>query len=142
MDLTLVSFDLVAVLALVFGLYAPRHHRRDLVTAFLGVNLGVLAVSTILAVSFHRELGEILYAGCGVSRNESGLRRALEAVGELRTAFWSDVRVVGAAGRLNQELEKALRVADFLELAEIMVLDALDRRESAGAHFREEFSTP
>ena len=93
-------------------------------------------------VSFHRELGEILYAGCGVSRNESGLRRALEAVGELRTAFWSDVRVVGAAGRLNQELEKALRVADFLELAEIMVLDALDRRESAGAHFREEFSTP
>ena len=60
---------------------------------------------------------------------------------ELRAEFWADVKIVGGQERLNQELEKALRVADFLELAEIMVLDALDRRESAGAHFREEYAT-
>ena len=60
----------------------------------------------------------------------------------LREEFWADVKVVGGRERLNQELEKALRVADFLELAEVMILDALDRRESAGAHFREEYATP
>ena len=92
-------------------------------------------------VWFHRRLGEILYAGCGVSRSEAGLRRALEEVGALREEFWADVKVVGGEQRLNQELERALRVADFLELAEVMVLDALDRRESAGAHFREEYAT-
>lgn len=93
-------------------------------------------------VWFHRRLGEILYSGCGVSRSEEGLRQALQQVRELREEFWRDVLVVGAEQRLNQELEKAGRVADFLELAELMVLDALDRRESAGAHFREEFATP
>jgi len=92
-------------------------------------------------VWFHRRLGEILYTGCGVSRSEAGLLRALEEVRALREEFWADVTVVGGQARLNQELEKALRVADFLELAEIMVLDALDRRESAGAHFREEYAT-
>ena len=92
-------------------------------------------------VWFHRRLGEILYAGCGVSRSEAGLLRALEEVRALREEFWADVTVVGGQARLNQELEKALRVADFLELAEVMVLDALDRRESAGAHFREEYAT-
>ena len=93
-------------------------------------------------VWFHRRLGEVLYAGCGVSRSEAGLLRALEEVRALREEFWADVTVVGGQARLNQELEKALRVADFLELAEVMILDALDRRESAGAHFREEYATP
>ncbi|VEG29806.1 fumarate reductase/succinate dehydrogenase flavoprotein subunit [Actinomyces howellii] len=92
-------------------------------------------------VWFHRRLGEVLYAGCGVSRSEEGLRRALVEVRELGEEFWADVRIVGGAERLNQELERGLRVADFLELAELMVLDALDRRESAGAHFREEYAT-
>ena len=93
-------------------------------------------------VWFHRRLGEILYAGCGVSRSEAGLRSAVGKVRSLREEFWADVRVVGDQAHLNQELERALRVADFLELAEVMVLDALDRRESAGAHFREEYATP
>ncbi len=90
---------------------------------------------------FHRQLGEILYKGCGVSRSQTGLRQALEQVRALREQFWADVLVVGGGERLNQELEKVLRVADFLELAEVMVLDALDRRESVGAHFREEYAT-
>ncbi|WP_026426987.1 fumarate reductase/succinate dehydrogenase flavoprotein subunit [Actinomyces slackii] len=115
--------------------------------AGLAVERARARVDRLLAVGgtrrpvwFHRRLGEILYAGVGVSRTEEGLRRALEQVRALRAEFWADVRVVGGEHRLNQELERAGRVADFLELAELMVLDALDRRESAGAHFREEFS--
>ena len=92
--------------------------------------------------TFHRRLGEILYTGCGVSRSEAGLTRALEQVQELREEFWRDVRVTGTDDRLNQELEKAGRVADFLELAELMITDALDRQESCGAHFREEYALP
>ena len=92
--------------------------------------------------TFHRRLGEILYTGCGVSRSEEGLKRALEQVQELREEFWRDVRVAGTDDRLNQELEKAGRVADFLELAELMITDALDRQESCGAHFREEYALP
>ena len=92
--------------------------------------------------TFHRRLGEILYTGCGVSRSEAGLTRALEQVQELREEFWRDVRVAGTDDRLNQELEKAGRVADFLELAELMITDALDRQESCGAHFREEYALP
>ncbi len=92
--------------------------------------------------TFHRRLGEILYSGCGVSRSEAGLTRALEQVQELREEFWRDVRVAGTDDRLNQELEKAGRVADFLELAELMITDALDRQESCGAHFREEYALP
>lgn len=89
--------------------------------------------------TFHRRLGEILYRGCGVSRTEAGLKQALGEVKELREEFWQDVMVLGSGEKLNQELEKAGRVADFLELAELMVMDALDRTESCGAHFREEF---
>ena len=91
--------------------------------------------------AFHRDLGEILYRGCGVSRSEAGLRDALGEVLALRERFWAEVRVGGPGDRLNQELERAGRVADFLELAELMILDALDRAESCGAHFREEFAT-
>ena len=96
---------------------------------------------TTRASTFHRELGEILYTGCGVTRSGAGLRRALERVAELRARFWNDLRVPGEGDRLNQELESAGRVADFIELAHLMCVDGLDRDESAGAHFREEFQT-
>ncbi|MFZ2512328.1 MAG: fumarate reductase/succinate dehydrogenase flavoprotein subunit [Gordonia sp. (in: high G+C Gram-positive bacteria)] len=91
---------------------------------------------------FHRELGEILYRGVGVARSAASLTRAVSEIATLRDRFWSDLRVVGGAGQFNQELERAGRVADFLELAELMCLDALDRDESCGAHFRVEHQTP
>jgi succinate dehydrogenase flavoprotein subunit len=91
--------------------------------------------------SFHRELGLLMWDHCGMSRNDSGLRKALERVPELRAEFWREVRIPGDAAELNQELEKANRVADFLELAELMLLDALVREESCGGHFREEHQT-
>ncbi len=91
--------------------------------------------------SFHRELGKIMWDYCGMSRNEAGLRTALTKIPQLREEFWRNVNVPGSDVELNQALEKAGRVADFLELGELMCLDALDRRESCGAHFREEFQT-
>jgi succinate dehydrogenase / fumarate reductase flavoprotein subunit len=90
---------------------------------------------------FHRELGKIMWDYCGMARSEQGLRTALEKIPALREEFWQDVRVPGGDEELNQALEKAGRVADFLELGELMCLDALERRESCGAHFREEFQT-
>jgi succinate dehydrogenase / fumarate reductase, flavoprotein subunit len=87
---------------------------------------------------FHRELGRLLWEHCGMERSESGLRKALDRIPELRAEFWEDVKVPGDGEGLNQSLEKAGRVADFLELAELMCLDALHRTESCGAHFRVE----
>ena len=92
--------------------------------------------------SFHRELGKIMWELCGMARNEAGLRAALQKIPALREEFWRDVRVVGENEELNQSLEKAGRVADFLELGELVCRDALERRESCGGHFREEFQTP
>jgi succinate dehydrogenase / fumarate reductase flavoprotein subunit len=92
--------------------------------------------------SFHRELGSIMWEYCGMSRNEAGLKMALEKIPKLREEFWRDVNVPGSADTLNQALEKAGRVADFFELAELMCLDALHRNESCGGHFREEYQTP
>ncbi len=92
--------------------------------------------------SFHRELGKILWEFCGMARNEEGLRKALELIPALREEFWSDVRVLGEGDELNQSLEMAGRVADFLELGELIVIDALHRAESCGGHFREESQTP
>ncbi|GLY64225.1 fumarate reductase/succinate dehydrogenase flavoprotein subunit [Amycolatopsis taiwanensis] len=92
--------------------------------------------------SFHRELGMLLWDHCGMTRNESGLRKALERIPQLRDEFWRSVRVPGSGDELNKELEKANRVADFFEFAELMVLDALVREESCGGHFREEHQTP
>jgi succinate dehydrogenase / fumarate reductase flavoprotein subunit len=92
--------------------------------------------------SFHRELGLLLWNKCGMSRHEKGLREALEKIPELRKQFWREVRVLGSDGDFNQSLERAGRVADFLEFAELMCTDALERDESAGAHFREEHQTP
>ena len=87
-------------------------------------------------VQFHRELGAIMYEGCGVGRTAESLTTALGEVRRLRGEFWQDVSVPGGSGQVNQTLEKAGRVADFLELAELMCVDALDREESCGAHFR------
>ncbi len=92
--------------------------------------------------SFHRELGHLMWDHCGMSRTEAGLRHALARIPELRQEFWEDVRVLESGEEVNQSLEKAGRVADFLELAELMCVDALHRAESCGAHFREEFQTP
>ncbi|MGA2703530.1 MAG: fumarate reductase/succinate dehydrogenase flavoprotein subunit [Isosphaeraceae bacterium] len=90
---------------------------------------------------FHRELGKIMWNYCGMARNEQGLKTALEKIPALREQFWKDVRVLGDGDEVNQSLERAGRVADFLELGELICLDALERRESAGGHFREEFQT-
>ncbi len=92
--------------------------------------------------SFHRELGKIMWDYCGMTRNEAGLRKALELIPKLREEFWRDVNVSGSDEELNQALEKAGRVADFFELAELMCRDALHRTESCGGHFREESQTP
>jgi succinate dehydrogenase / fumarate reductase flavoprotein subunit len=91
--------------------------------------------------SFHKRLGKIMWDYCGMTRNEEGLNKALLLIDELKVEFWKDVKVPGTADELNQELEKAFRVADFFELAKLMVLDALNRKESCGAHFREESQT-
>jgi succinate dehydrogenase / fumarate reductase flavoprotein subunit len=90
---------------------------------------------------FHRELGQIMWDHCGMERTEDGLRKALDLISELRREFWASVKVPGSAATLNQSLEKAGRVADFLELAELMCLDALHRTESCGGHFRVESQT-
>ena len=92
--------------------------------------------------SFHRELGKVMWDYCGMARNARGLAYALEKIPEIRADFWRNVDVPGSAAELNQALEQAGRVADFLELGELICRDALERRESCGAHFREEFQTP
>jgi succinate dehydrogenase / fumarate reductase flavoprotein subunit len=92
--------------------------------------------------AFHRELGQIMWDSCGMSRTRAGLERALAEIPALRQRFWQDLRVAGGGGDLNQTLERAGRVADFLELAELMCRDALTREESCGSHFREEHATP
>jgi succinate dehydrogenase / fumarate reductase flavoprotein subunit len=94
------------------------------------------------ADSFHRELGKIVWDNCGMGRNEAGLKKALSQIPALREEFWKNVRVLGANEEFNQSLERAGRVADFFELAELLCLDALDRKESCGGHFREEYQTP
>ena len=91
--------------------------------------------------SLHRELGKVMWEFCGMARTADGLRKALELIPRLREEFWRNVNVTGGEGELNQALEKAGRVADFLELGELMCLDALHRNESCGGHFREEYQT-
>ncbi|AXO37478.1 fumarate reductase/succinate dehydrogenase flavoprotein subunit [Micromonospora sp. B006] len=92
--------------------------------------------------SFHRELGQIMWEHCGMERSEAGLRKAIDEIRALREQFWQRVRVPGDGEGLNQSLEKAGRVADFFELAELMCIDALHREESCGGHFRAEHQTP
>ncbi|MBU6158509.1 MAG: fumarate reductase/succinate dehydrogenase flavoprotein subunit [Bacteroidetes bacterium] len=91
--------------------------------------------------SFHKRLGKIIWDKCGMARNEQGLKQAIEEVRQLKKEFWSDVRIPGNVNEYNPELDKANRVADFIELGELMCLDALTREESCGGHFREEHQT-
>ena len=92
--------------------------------------------------SLHRELGKIMWDNCGMSRNEKDLKNALIQIKDLKNDFWNNVFVPGSDSELNLELDKAGRVADFIELGELMIYDALDREESCGGHFREEHQTP
>jgi len=91
------------------------------------------------ADSFHRALGKIMWEQCGMARNEAGLKQALKDIPPLREEFWENLTVPGTGDSFNQQLEKAGRVADFLEFGELMVIDALHREESCGGHFREEY---
>lgn len=91
--------------------------------------------------SFHKRLGKIMWDKCGMARNEAGLKQAIQEIQQLRREFWSDVKIPGGVHEFNPELDKAGRVADFIELGELMCLDALNRSESCGGHFREESQT-
>jgi succinate dehydrogenase / fumarate reductase flavoprotein subunit len=102
--------------------------------------LGIKGSRTV--ASFHRELGKLVWDECGMARNEAGLKRAIAKIPELREEFWKNLCVLGTGEELNQSLENAGRVADFLEFGELMCVDALHRNESCGGHFREEFQTP
>ncbi|MBO8186126.1 fumarate reductase/succinate dehydrogenase flavoprotein subunit [Streptomyces spirodelae] len=140
------------VLPATLGDYLARHPHEDVDPDHPAVHEAVFAVTDRLYAllsnngdrspdSFHRELGELMWDECGMSRTEEGLRKALERIPELRAEFWQRIRVPGSGEALNQSLEKANRVADHLELAELMCLDALHRTESCGGHFREESRT-
>jgi succinate dehydrogenase / fumarate reductase flavoprotein subunit len=115
---------------------AAEKHVTDTIARLLSVG-GNQSVE-----SFHRRLGHITWDKCGMGRNEQGLKQAIEEIKALRTEFWSDVFVPGTDQEFNPELEKALRVADFIELGQLMCEDALHRKESCGGHFREEYQTP
>ena len=123
---------------------SPDHpvfrERADEVRGRLDQLLSIQGNRTV--TEFHREVGAALWEYVGMSRDQSGLERALEEIPKLREAFWQDVRVPGAPDHLNKNLEMAGRVADYLELAELMARDALHRAESCGGHFREESQTP
>jgi succinate dehydrogenase / fumarate reductase flavoprotein subunit len=103
-------------------------------------------LSTLLSIkgkrtvdSFHKELGKVMWDYCGMARTETGLQKAIQLIGDLREEFRTNVKVLGEPDGLNQPLEKAGRVADFIELGELMCRDALMREESCGGHFREEY---
>jgi succinate dehydrogenase / fumarate reductase, flavoprotein subunit len=106
------------------------------------VNRLLRTKGTRTITSFHRELGLLMWDKCGMARNAAGLREALALIPRLREEFWQSVRVPGENESYNQSLERAGRVADFLEFAELMCIDALERDESCGGHFREEHQTP
>lgn len=112
-----------------------RKSVEDRVTHFLSTN-GTRSVD-----SYHRELGNIMWEYCGMERTEDGLKKAIDLIRTLKDDFWRNVKVLGTADSLNQSLEKAGRVADFIELGELMCIDALNRRESCGGHFRGESQT-
>ena len=109
---------------------------RDQINRLLNIK-GNKSVDT-----FHRELGKIMWENVGMARNKEGLKKALKLIPELRKEFWKDLRIPGTNDELNPELQKATRLADFLELGELMAMDALEREESCGGHFREEYQTP
>jgi succinate dehydrogenase / fumarate reductase, flavoprotein subunit len=122
------------------GTHAAFQEAEARVTAQVQRLLGIKGQRTV--DSFHRELGRILWEYCGMARSDKGLQTALQKIPALREEYWRNVNVLGTGEELNQSLEKAGRVADFLELGELMCRDALERRESCGGHFREEYQTP
>jgi succinate dehydrogenase / fumarate reductase flavoprotein subunit len=93
------------------------------------------------AESLHKRLGKIMWNKCGMARNEQSLKEAIEEIRQLKKVFWSDLKITGGIKEFNPELDKAGRIADFIELGELMCLDALQREESCGGHFREEYQT-
>jgi succinate dehydrogenase / fumarate reductase flavoprotein subunit len=116
---------------------------REAVSAAVELTNKMLSIQGTRSVdSFHRELGKLLWEYCGMARTAQGLQHALQRIPELHEEFWKNVRVLGSGDELNQSLEKAGRVADFLEFGQLMCLDALERNESCGGHFREEYQTP
>jgi len=108
---------------------------RERINKLLGIN------GTETSTSFHKRLGKIMWDYCGMVRNEEGLKKALALIDELKDEFWHNLKLPDSSNEVNHELEKACRVADFLELSKLLVYDALNRRESCGAHFREESQT-
>ncbi len=108
---------------------------RDRITKLLTIK------GTKSPEAYHKELGKIMWDKCGMARNEQGLKEAIQEIRALKKEFWSNVKVMGDADEFNPELDKANRVADFIELGELMCMDALDRNESCGGHFREEYQT-
>ena len=126
----------------------PQSHATD-TSEFKGAEEGVTdRLNKLLNVngkrssdSFHRELGLLIWDKCGMARDREGLEEARRKLPEIREEFWNNVSVPGSGASLNQSLEKAARVADFLEFADVMLLDALDREESCGGHFRVEHQT-
>ncbi|MFZ9687604.1 MAG: fumarate reductase/succinate dehydrogenase flavoprotein subunit [Chitinophagaceae bacterium] len=111
-------------------------HASERINKLISIN------GTQTVESFHKRLGKIIWDKCGMARSAEGLKQAIEEVRALKKEFWSDVRIPGAINEMNPELDKAGRVADFIELGELMCLDALERNESCGGHFREEYQTP
>ena len=114
---------------------AAENEVRDLLEKLMSIK-GSQTVDTI-----HKKLGHIMWEYVGMGRNKEGLTRAREEIRKLRAEFWSDVKIPGEINDLNPELQKASRLADFLELGELMAVDALHREESCGGHFREEYQT-
>lgn len=113
-----------------------RKEVEDRIAKFLSIQ------GNTTAESFHKQLGHIMWEYCGMERTEEGLKTAIAKIRDLKKAFWSDLKVLGKGEELNQDLEKAGRVIDFIELGELMCIDALNRRESCGGHFRAESQTP
>jgi succinate dehydrogenase / fumarate reductase flavoprotein subunit len=141
------------ILPYTMGDYLAKTKFQSLATnhpEFKKVNTDVAGlVEKILAIKgkqpvseIHKKLGKVLWDFVGMGRNEKGLKKALKLIPEIREEFWNDAKVVGGHDNINIELEKAGRVADFLELAELLTLDALHREESCGGHFREEYQSP
>lgn len=140
------------ILPVTIGDYLSRHPYGDVDTDHPAFKAAEQAIKTqvnrLLSTkasrsveSYHRELGKLMTDHCGISRNEAGLRKALRTIPRIRESFWNDVKVLGKDAEMNQALEHAGRVADFLEFAELMCNDALTRKESCGCHFRDEYQT-
>jgi succinate dehydrogenase / fumarate reductase, flavoprotein subunit len=115
---------------------AAEKEVADRIRTLKGIN------GTQTVESFHKRLGKIMWDKCGMARSSEGLKQAIEEIRQLKKEFWSDVRIPGGIDEMNLELDKAGRVADFIELGELMCIDALNRNESCGGHFREEYQTP